>query len=116
MKSNLSTVKDLVKFAADQYGERDFCKFFRDSEIEIKSFAEFREDCFAVSRYIKTIEKEKMHIAFIGKTSYEYIACLTGMICSGNVVVPFDPNISIEEACMLFDDADIQMLFCEEEF
>ena len=38
------------------------------------------------------------------------------MICSGNVVVPFDPNISVEEACMLFEDADIQMLFCEEEF
>jgi hypothetical protein len=91
-------------------------KFFRDTEIEIKKFADFREDCLAVSRYIKTIEKEKMHIAFIGKTSYEYIACLTGMICSGNVVVPFDPNISVEEACMLFDDADIQMLFCEEEF
>ena len=113
---NLSTVKDLVNFAAENYGERDFCKFFRDEEIEIKNFGEFREDCLAVSRYIKTIEKEKMHIAFIGKTSYEYIACLTGMICSGNVVVPFDPNISVEEACMLFEDADIQMLFCEEEF
>ena len=47
---------------------------------------------------LDVIEKEKMHIAFIGKTSYEYIACLTGMICSGNVVVPFDPNISVEEA------------------
>ena len=113
---NITTVKDLVNFAAENHGEKDFCKFFRDEEIEVKNFAEFREDCLAVSRYIKTIEKEKMHIAFIGKTSYEYIACLTGMICSGNVVVPFDPNISVEEACTLFQDADIQMLFCEEEF
>ncbi len=115
-KSQFSTIKNLVDFAAEKYGEKDFCKFFRDTEIHIKNFTEFREDCFAVSRYIKTIEKEKMHIAFIGKTSYEYIACLTGMICSGNVVVPFDPNISVEEACLLFDDADIEMLFCEEEF
>lgn len=112
----LNTVKDIVNFAAEEYNGQDFCKFFRDTEIHIKSFNEFREDCFAVSRYIKTIEKNKMHIAFIGKTSYEYIACLTGMICSGNVVVPFDPNISVEEACLLFDDADIEMLFCEEEF
>ena len=57
-----------------------------------------------------------MHIAFIGKTNYEYITCLTGMICSGNVVVPFAPDISIDEACELFRDADIEMLFCEEEF
>ena len=115
-KPQLLSVKDIVNFAAEQYGEKDFCKFIRDTEIHIKNFIEFREDCFAVSRYIKNIEQKKMHIAFIGKTSYEYIACLTGMICSGNVVVPFDPNISVEEACLLFQDADIQMLFCEEEF
>lgn len=116
MGKNLSTVKDIVNFAAEKYADKDFCKFVRDTQIYIKSFTEFREDCFAVSRYIKTIETEKMHIAFIGKTNYEYIACLTGMICSGNVVVPFAPDITVEEACNLFDDADIQMLFCEEEF
>ena len=115
-KPQLLTVRDIVNFAAEKYGEKDFCKFFRETDIHIKNFSEFRDDCFAVSRYIKTIEKERMHIAFIGKTNYEYIACLTGMICSGNVVVPFDPNISVEEACQLFEDADIQMLFCEEEF
>ncbi len=116
MKKGISTVKDLVIFAAKEYGDKDFCRFFRDFEMCRKSFVEFKEDCLAVSRYIKTIEKKKMHIAFIGKTSYEYIACLTGMICSGNVVVPFDPNISVDEACQLFEDADIEMLFCEEEF
>ena len=114
--TNISTIKKLVEFAADKYFEKDFCRFFRGNDSFVKNFAEFREDCFAISRYIKTIEKEKMHIAFIGKTNYEYVACLTGMICSGNVVVPFDPNISVDEACQLFEDADIEMLFCEEEF
>lgn len=116
MKINFLTVYDIVDFAAKKYSEKDFCRFFRDDSICRKSFKEFRKDCVSVSRYIKTIEKSKMHIAFIGKTSYEYIACLTGMICSGNVVVPFAPDISVEEACTLFEDADIEMLFCEEEF
>ncbi len=115
-KPQLLTIKDMVNFAAEKYADKDFCRFFRDTEMYNKSFIEFRDDSFAVSRYIKSIQKEKMHIAFIGKTSYEYIACLTGMICSGNVVVPFAPDISVEEACMLFDDGDIEMLFCEEEF
>lgn len=116
MKTNFLTVNDIIDFAAEKYSEKDFFRFFRDEIICKKSFKEFRRDCVSVSRYIKTIEKSKMHIAFIGKTSYEYIACLTGMICSGNVVVPFAPDISVEEACMLFEDADIEMLFCEEEF
>lgn len=81
-----------------------------------KSFLEFYEDSLAICRYIRAVGKENIHIAFIGKTSYEYIACLTGMIFSGNVVVPFAPDISVKEACELFNDADIDMLFCEEEF
>ena len=108
MKKGISTVKDLVLFAAREYGDKDFCRFFREFEICRKSFKEFSEDCLAVSRYVKTIEKNKMHIAFIGKTSYEYVACLTGMIFSGNVVVPFAPDITVDEATKLFDDADIE--------
>ena len=116
MKQNLSTVKDLVNFAADKYSEKVFLRFLRDEKICTKTFNEFRKDSLAVSRYIKSKKEDKMHIAFIGKTNYEYLACLTGMICSGNVVVPFAPDISIDEACELFRDADIEMLFCEEEF
>ena len=116
MSNQLSTIKSMVDYAAEKYGDKDFCRFFRDGEMTAKSFNEFKEDCYAVSRYIKNIESKKMHIAFIGNTNYEYVACLTGMICSGNVVVPFAPDISVEEACNLFDDADIEMLFCEEEF
>lgn len=116
MKKNFLTIKNIVDYAAEKYSEKDFCKFFRGDRLFKKSFAQFRSDCIAVSRYIKSIEAEKMHIAFIGKTNYEYIACLTGMIFSGNVVVPFSPDICVEEACMLFKDSDIEMLFCEEEF
>lgn len=116
MESKILTVKQLVSFAAETHKEKDFCRFFRNDEMCAKSFIEFRDDCFAVSRYIRSIEPQKMNIGFIGKTNYEYIACLTGMICSGNVVVPFAPDISVDEACQLFEDADIEMLFCEEEF
>lgn len=116
MKNNISTVKELAKYAAEKYTDKDFCRFFRENEMHIKSYKEFCNDSLAVCRYIRSVSLEKLHIAFIGKTSYEYIACLTGMIFSGNVVVPFAPDISVGEACELFNDADIEMLFCEEEF
>lgn len=116
MEKQLSTVRGLAEFAARAYGDKDFCRFFRKDEMCKKSYSEFYEDCLAVSRYIRSLQKKRMHIGFIGKTSYEYIACLTGMIFSGNVVVPFAPDITVVEACELFEDADIEMLFCEEEF
>ena len=114
--SKINTVRQLVDYAAEKYGEKDFCRYIRDGKIAVKSYNEFRADCLAVCRYIRSVKKERIHIAFIGSTNYEYIACLTGMIFSGNVVVPFAPDISVDEAADLFEDADIELLFCEDAF
>ncbi len=116
MELKFNTVRELAAYAAEKYKDKDFCRFFRGDDMVTKSYGAFYNDCLAVCRYIKSATKEKIHIGFIGKTSYEYIACLTGMIFSGNVVVPFAPDITVEEAGELFSDADIELLFCEEEF
>ncbi|MBR2315140.1 MAG: acyl--CoA ligase, partial [Clostridia bacterium] len=113
--SEIKSVKQLVEYAAKSYGDKDFCRYYIGTYAYKKSYNEFYEDALAVARYIRHINPKRMHIAFIGKTNYEYIACLTGMIFSGNVVVPFAPDITVDEATKLFDDADIEMLFCEEE-
>ncbi|MBQ7294923.1 MAG: AMP-binding protein [Clostridia bacterium] len=115
-KSEILTVRSLSEYAVEKYADKDFCRFIRDGEIKVKSYSDFHEDALSVCRYIRSKSCKKMNIGFIGKTSYEYIACLTGMIFSGNTVVPFAPDISVEEAIELFDNADIEMLFCEEEF
>lgn len=113
--SEIKSVRQLVAYAADRYGDKDFCRYYIGNYHYKKSYNEFYENALAVARYIRHINPRRMHIAFIGKTNYEYIACLTGMIFSGNVVVPFAPDITVEEATTLFADADIEMLFCEEE-
>lgn len=116
MNNKFSTVRQLAEYAANNYTEKDFCRYTVDGEVKVKGYKDFYEDSLAVCRYIRHINSEHIHIAFIGKTNYEYIACLTGMIFSGNTVVPFSPDITVEEASVLFDVADIDILFCEEEF
>ncbi len=107
---------ELLQYAADKYSDKDFCRFAENGTVHTRSFIEFRNDSSAVCSFIRSRTDESLHIAFISKTCYEYITCLTGMILSGNTVVPFSPDISCEEAAMLFEDADIDILFCEEEF
>lgn len=116
MSQEILTVRQLVSYAAEKYKDKPFCRFFRGNDFLEKSYREFYEDCLSFCRYMRSVEPKRIHIAFIGKTSYEYIACLTGMIFSGSVVVPFAPDISVDEACQLFEDADIEMLFCEDDF
>ncbi len=113
--SSINSVRELVEFASEKYNEKIFCRYYVGEELFEKTYSEFYENCLAAARYIRHKTEKRIHIAFIGKTGYEYIACLTGMIFSGNVVVPFAPDITVEEAVKLFDDADIEMIFCEDD-
>lgn len=112
----IDCLSQLIDFASEKYGSKDFCRFTLNGEIHSRSFTAFRQDALSVCRYIREYASGTLHIAFIGKTNYEYIACLTGMILSGNTVIPFAPDITVSEAIFLFEDADIDLLFCEEEF
>ncbi len=116
MESQILTVRQLSEYAVARFADKDFCRYIVDGKVRAKSYREFFEDSLSVCRYIRSKNSDTIHIGFIGKTGYEYIACLTGMIFSGNTVVPFSPDIAVEEASLLFDNADIEMLFCEEEF
>lgn len=113
--NTLCNIKQLVDFAASKYKNKDFCRFIAYNKVCCKSFEEFRNDTAAFSNFIRHNNDSKQHIAFLGKTSYEYIVSLTGMINSGNVVVPFSPDISVEEASFLFEDADIDVIYHDNE-
>ncbi len=110
----IHTVRDLIDNSATMYGNKPFIKYFNnDTGIEEKSFTELREHSLAVCRFIRSVCPERMNIAVIGKTSYEYITVLTGTLISGNVFVPFSPSTSAKEACELFECGDIEALFYE---
>ncbi len=114
--SRIHTVRDLIDNSAEMYGNKTFIKYFDGDNIIEKSFVELRENSLALCRFIRSVCPDRMNIAVIGKTSYEYITALTGTLISGNVFVPFAPNTSAEEACELFESGDIEALFYESSY
>ena len=115
-KFDAPSVRELLDTGAEKFGDATFIKFIRDGKIEERSFKKVRSDSLAVCRWIRNLSDKRMHIAIIGKSNYEYITCLSGILISGNVAVPFAPDISVEEAAELFKRADIEMLLYEDEF
>ncbi len=109
----IHTVRDLIDNSAKLYRNKAFIKYFDGDDIVEKSFVELRENSLAVCRFIRSVCPERMNIAVIGKTSYEYITALTGTLISGNVFVPFAPSTTADEAAELFQSGDIEALFYE---
>ncbi len=112
----IETVRALLDDCAEKYGKKTFLKFFRDGFVESRSFLETRTDALAVCRWIRSLNPQRMHVAFVAKTSYEYIICMTGILISGNVGIPLSPEISAEEAAILMKRADVDMLLYDDTF
>ncbi len=112
----IHTVRDLIDNSARLYGNKAFIKYFDGDGIIEKSFIQLRENSLALCRFIRSVCPQKMNIAVIGKTSYEYITALTGTLISGNIFVPLAPSTSVEEACELFESGDIEALFYESDY
>lgn len=115
-KIEIPSVMDLLNTGAEKFGESTFIKYKLNGEIKKKSFIEVRSDSKCVCRMLRNLSSGKMNAAVIGKTSYEYLVFSTGVLISGNVLVPFSPEISVNEAAELFKRADIEVLLFEKEF
>lgn len=111
------TVRELLDAAAEYYNEKAFIKFIRNDAVIEKSFTQVRKDSLAFCRRIRQFcPTGGEHIVLVGKSSYEYIVSLTGILISGNVAIPVAPDTSAENAVQLFNDADVSYILYGKEF
>lgn len=110
------SLKELLDSAAEKWKDSVFLSYVRNGKTENKSFVRVRSDCNAVCRRLRDVTPNKINVAVIGKTSYEYLVFFSGIILSGNTAVPFSPEISVQEAKELFERVDIEMLIYESSF
>ncbi|MBQ7595217.1 MAG: AMP-binding protein, partial [Clostridia bacterium] len=110
------SIKELLYTQAQRLGDSVFLKYIKDGIIQEKSYKTVYEDSLAFCRMIRSICPSKKNIALIGETGYEYIISLTGILISGNAVVPFSPAIAVNEVMTLFKSADIDVLVYDSNF
>ncbi|MBQ6266156.1 MAG: acyl--CoA ligase [Clostridia bacterium] len=113
---NVPSMRALLDQGAEKHGDTTFIKYLRHDVIEEKSYRQLRSDSLAVCRLLRDRCAPRTKVAVIGKTSYEFLVCMTGVLLSGNVAVPFAPEISAKEASMLFARVHVGLLFYETEF
>ena len=113
---NVPTIRDLLDVAPAKHDDRTFIKYIRDGKVEEKKFSQVRSDGLAVCRKLRHQLPERTHIAIISKSTYEYIACMAGIIVGGHVAVPIDPDSTAEEAAAIINDSDATAILYGAEF
>ncbi|WP_346909008.1 AMP-dependent synthetase/ligase [Faecalicatena orotica] len=106
----METMKDIIRYAADTYGENPAIRYKVRKEVVSKTYQDLKKDSESFSRVLESLEMQGKHVAVIGPTTYEWIISYFGTANSGSVIVPLDAQLKTEDVCELLNRADISVL------
>lgn len=77
--------------------------------IEV-TYAQFKNDIEAFGTYLYGKDFRSIHIAVIGENSYEWILTYFATVLGGNVIVPVDKELSVDEIDNVLTSSDCTVL------
>lgn len=109
----VKTLKDLVYYADERFGEESFVIEYKKKQFVEHSYSYFRHDCDSLGTWINEHFSDRVHAAVIGLTSYEYLVAWFGIQCGGNVSVPLDNSNNAERIADEINRSDSEIVFID---
>ena len=111
----ISTIREILVQAEQNYGAEDAIRYkIGKDAIEAKSYTDLKRDSESFSRVLEALGVQSGHVALTGMTSYPWLVTYLGTVNSGNVCVPLDVSLPLEEMCELIDRSDAAVLVVDE--
>jgi len=111
------TLQDLVRLAAEEYGDRPYIREKAGKELVDSSFSRLYSDSRKIAAYLgEKFNGETIHAAIIGPTSYAWLSAYFGTVVNGNVTVPLDAQLGCEDICELMTRADVSAFFYDKRY
>lgn len=113
---DVKTIKDLVYYADERFGEEPFVREIVHKELQDKSYRQFRQDSDSLACWIqeKFPGQEKTHLALIGSTGYAYLTAWFGIQCANQVSVPLDVSNNAERIADEIARSDSEVVFLDD--
>ena len=110
-----STIRDILVEAEQKFNLKDAIRYkVAKDTIAAKSYADLKADTESFSCVLEALGVQKAHVALTGMTSYPWLVSYFGIVNSGNVAVPLDVSLPMEEMCELIDRSDAVALVVDE--
>ncbi len=115
-KVEFANVRELVEWAAEQYGEKNAYSYREDphkAEITKVTFRQLRNDVRALATSLIEMGCPGKHCVVIGKFSYDWAVSYFALLSVGAVLVPMDRDWLAPDLADTAQKADIAYLFCD---
>ena len=113
---NACNLKELIDHAAEQYGGAPAFTYERKKAQISVSYSQFREDVKGLGTGLFSENSADCKVAVIGENSYEWILSYFAVVNSGNVIVPLDKELPMEEIKNLLDDSGTEIFIFSNDY
>lgn len=108
--SQIYTIKQLLLYCRDKYNFNTAFSFSRHNQDNEISHIQFKSDVEAFGTYLFNQGYKGCHIAVFGENSYEWILTHFSVTCGGNVIVPIDKDLEVNDIIELLVDSESTVL------
>lgn len=112
----VKNLKEFILFCANTYKDETAFQFEQDNKVLRISFQEFSDDINGLGTSLHHLGLHDVKIAIIGENSYYWILSFFAVINCGNVIVPFDPEMSEDEMTTLLLRTKISCIICSNKY
>ncbi len=117
-KREFASVRELVEWAAETYGEKTAFSYrtnpHRDEKVEI-SYLKLRDDVRALASEMIRMGCRDKNCVLIGKLTYDWIVTYYATLSAGAVLVPMDREWTKEDLADTVKKANASFLFADED-
>ena len=102
--------RHFVDFMREKYSQKPAFMYAEKNGDVTVDYKKFTDDIDALAAYFLSLELKDEKIALYGENSYEWIVTYFAAVCSGNVIVPIDKEITGVEVKNLVCDCEAKVL------
>lgn len=109
-------IQEYILECCRHHKNKVMCKYLVSGEVVTKTYGDMLVLLTAIGSYLRKVNNSKLHVALLGRTSFEWIAAYLGSLCYGVVVVPLDKALPENEILKYFEFSDASVLIFDPEY
>ena len=105
------TLPSFLEYISNKYSDGIAFKYSISKKNVEKTYNDFVDEIKSLGRELLYLKYFNKNIGVLGENSYNWVVAYMAASVSGNVVVPIDKELSIEEIENIIREANIELLF-----
>ena len=111
-----TTIAELLELTKAKYGEKIIFRTKKKKGDEAVSYNRLYDDVMKLATHFHQAYGERTCIAVIGENSYEWVLTYFAVVCSNNIIVPIDKELSAPDIAGLLKECECRTLIYSKDY